>query len=286
MSGRMNRSLAPLLGFLLLALPSGRAQETKGPLPPPPTFEIKRIPAQPSAAPPPLPAEEIIRRFAANEDAYREALKHYNYRQSVRVQEFEQDGRRGGEFQMAGELVLHPDGQRYERVVSQPTSTLQHTIFTLEDVKALAQLPLFILTTDQLGKYELAYQGQQKLDELTTYIFRVKPKTLERAQCYFEGVVWVDTGDFAIVKSYGRFLTQAPQGEPPPFTMFETYRESVDGKYWFPTYTRSDEVVKSEKIEFPIRLVIRSTDFQPTSAASNPAPAEGAKPAPPKPLQD
>jgi hypothetical protein len=279
----MNRSVALLLAFLLGASASGRAQETTGPLPPPPTFEVKRLPTQPNATPPPLPAEEIIHRFAGNEDAYREALRQYNYRQTVRVQEFEEDGSRGGEFQMAGELVVHPDGERYERVVSPPGSTLRHTIFTLEDVKALAALPLFVLTTDQLGKYDLTYQGQQKLDELTTYIFRVKPKSLERGPRYFEGVVWVDTGDFAIVKSYGRFVTQAPPGEPPPFTMFETYREFIDKKYWFPTYTRSDEVVKSGKIEYPIRLVIRSADFKPVAAGSNPAPAEAAKPNPPRP---
>jgi hypothetical protein len=61
-----------------------------------------------------------------------------------------------------------------------------------------------------------------------------------------------------------------------PFTTFETYRENVDGKYWFPNYERSDETVHVKEGDFPVRLVIKWTDFRPLAAAvSDTAPAAG-----------
>ena len=65
-----------------------------------------------------------------------------------------------------------------------------------------------------------------------------------------------------------------------PFSMFETYRENVDGKYWFPDYSRSDEVVKLKDRELPIRVTIKWSDFKPFAPA---APSTTAPAAPPKP---
>ena len=52
--------------------------------------------------------------------------------------------------------------------------------------------PMFPLTTSQLSKYELSFQGKQPLDELSAYAFSVKPRALDRAHAYFSGAVWVD----------------------------------------------------------------------------------------------
>jgi hypothetical protein len=58
-----------------------------------------------------------------------------------------------------------------------------------------------------------------------------------------------------------------------PFTTFETYRENVDGKYWFPNYQRSDETVHLKNGDFPVRLVIKWSDFKPLPAAGAASPA-------------
>ena len=112
---------------------------------------------------------------------------------------------------------------------------------------------------------------------MNTYIFQVKPKLLSRKERYFQGVVWIDDHDFAIVKSYGKFVSEIEgNGTELPFTMFETYRENFQGKYWLPTYTRSDDYLKSEQNdELPLRLVIHCTDFKLNTGANAGGPEEG-----------
>lgn len=262
-----------------------QAQDAKGPIAPPPKFEVKAIPVKTDPGKPPLPPEEIIRRFAAKEDEFKRAYHTYGFDQTVRVQEIDENGKPAGEFEVTGKLFVKPDGERYERITNQPVSTLKRTAFSLEDVRILAQFPLFVLTTDELSHYTLQYQGEEKLDELQTYIFLVKPKQVERKRRFFDGVVWVDDHDMAIVKSYGQFVTEVSgEGSPLPFKLFETYRENIS-KYWFPTYTRSDDIETTAKSELHLRLVMRSTGFEPLRAPDAPlaTPGTPAIPAAPKP---
>jgi len=134
----------------------------------------------------------------------------------------------------------------------------------------LTHIPPFVLTTEQTGRYELTYIGKQAIDELNTYLFRVQPKRLERGQRQFEGLVWVDDRDLVIVKTYGKMVAQTGDAaQKPLFSIFETYRENIDTKYWFPTYTRADEIVERQSGDVRIRLTIRRSDFQsakPTAA--------------------
>jgi len=60
----------------------------------------------------------------------------------------------------------------------------------------------------------------------------------------FEGTIWVDDRDFQIVKSHGKpAYMKEKKLEGHLFPAFTTYREQIDGKYWFPTYSRADEVL-------------------------------------------
>ena len=235
-----------------------RAQDP-GPQAPPPTFKVERIPAEPHPGPPPLPVEEIIQKFAANEDVMKKAYDSYDFTQSIRLDELSDPG---GKFSVTGEVYTKSDGLRYMRVTKPAESTLKLMHFSLEDVRVIASMPEFPLTTEEIENYNFKYAGQEKLDQLNTYIFQVKPKMLSRKKRYFEGVIWIDDHDFAIVKSYGKFVSELEgNGTALPFTMFETYRENFQSKYWLPTYTRSDDYFKSEGNEdMPLRLVVHSTD--------------------------
>lgn len=278
----MKRNLLAAVVALVLSLgiPGTVRAQVEGPVAPPPKFEVKRIPTKLDPGAPPVPTEEIIRKFAQHEGEFKRIYDAYSFEQTVRIQELAGDSGPAGEFSVSGQFYTKPDGERYERIIKPPASTLRRSAFSLEDVRQLARLPLFVLTTDDLPNYAVTYEGQEKLDELNTYIFRVKPKQVERKRLRFDGVVWVDDHDFAIVKSYGQFVTDvAGQGTQLPFTMYETYRENFQQKYWFPTYIRSDDAVTSEKEQLRLRLVVRSTNFQPPSAAG--ASAEPAKLNPP-----
>jgi hypothetical protein len=275
---RYRPSRLALLGMavLLSAATPVHAQDP-GPQAPPPTFKVERIPAEPHPGPPPLPMEEIIHRFAANEDVMKKAYETYDFTQSIRLDELTDPG---GKFSVTGEVYTKPDGLRYMRVTKPAESSLKLMHFSLEDVRVIASMPEFPLTAEEIENYTFKYAGQEKLDQLNTYIFQVKPKILSRKKRYFEGVIWIDDHDFAIVKSYGKFVSELEgNGTALPFTMFETYRENFQSKYWLPTYTRSDDYFKSEGNEdMPLRLIVHSTDFKLRTAAV-PSGADTAPPA-------
>jgi hypothetical protein len=253
--------------------------QNAGPQAPPPKFEVKRIPAQPHPGPPPIPEQEIIQKFAANEDVMKKIFDTYSFQESIRLDELTDPG---GKFSVTGYMYIKPDGQRYLRVEQPPESTLKLMHFSLEDVRVLSTMPLFPLTSDEIANYVFLYAGQEKLDQLNTYIFQVKPKILSRKKRLFEGVIWIEDTDFSIVKSYGKFVSELEgNGTSLPFTMFETYRENFQEKYWLPTYTRSDDYFKNDQNdELPLRLIIHATDFKlaapvpptnPSSSTTHPA---------------
>jgi hypothetical protein len=268
---RWRASRVALIGVmaLLFSATAVHAQDP-GPQAPPPTFKVERIPAEPHPGPPPLPVEQIIQKFAANEDVMKKAYETYDFMQSIRLDELSDPG---GKFSVTGEVYTKADGLRYMRVTKPVESSLKSMHFSLEDVRVIASMPEFPLTAAEIENYNFKYAGQEKLDQLNTYIFQVKPKTLSRKKRYFEGVIWIDDSDFAIVKSYGKFVSELEgNGTALPFTMFETYRENFQSKYWLPTYTRSDDYYKSDGNEdMPLRLVVRSTDFKVHTAAAAPS---------------
>jgi hypothetical protein len=223
--------------------------------------------------------EEIVRRFTQKEDELKRAHDAFNCQISVRVQEFPADGGPSAEMQMVSEVYRKDDGQRYGRILKEDLGQMRYFEFFREDLQELAGLPLFVLTTDQLARYELTYAGRQPVDELSTYAFQVRPKRLERRERQFEGVVWVDDRDFTIVKTYGKWVSEVvPDATAIPFQMFETYRGIIADKYWFPIYIRSEDTVKAQirakegappgktsaqTAEARVRLTIRLTDYKP-----------------------
>lgn len=249
-----------------------RAQESpQGPLAPPPEHHVTRITneAEP-AAPPSLPEDEIIKRFSQKEDQYLLARTRYTYRKTIRIQEFGPDGQPSGEFVLVTQPVRDVDGKLFEKVVEKPRSTLQHVYLRSEDLEGLQRTPAYALTTSQLAKYDLKYLGKEQVDELDCYIFQVKPKAVERTKAYFDGIVWVDAKYLEVVKTYGKWVTDLGDMHSLPnlpFSLFETYREYVDGKFWFPNYSRSDDTLDLKGLEIPVRIVIKWTDFKPVPGA-------------------
>lgn len=268
-------SFAILVAAVVASAALAQAQTT-GPITPPPTFELKHLPIKPEPGAPPIPADQIIGRFTQNEDLDKKAYDADTLNQNVKVEELVNNG---GLFELDGEQYTKPDGEHYETVLKPPTSTLHYTEFSLEDVKFLAGLRLFFLTTEELPQYKLSYEGKEKLDQIDTFIFRVQPKQLI-SKPLFDGVVWIDDQDFAIVKTFGQFVTDTGNFAGSfPFRMFDVYRENVAGHLWFPTYIRSDSDVKAPEGTVPIRLVVRSSNFRqntgsPASPTKPPGPGQ------------
>jgi len=212
---------------------------------------------------PAVPVDEIIRKFSTKEKEFKLARDNYIYRQNVRIMELSPDGDVRGKYEMTADVIFTPGGKRTEKVVFAPQSTLHNIQMTSEDERDIREVQPFVLTSDDIAKYDLRYLGKQKIDEIDCYLFFVRPKTLEPNQRYFEGQIWVDDRDFQIVKTYGKAVPDIrKKGQENLFPRFETYREQVDGKYWFPTYTRADDTLNFSSGAQRIRIVVRYEDYK------------------------
>jgi hypothetical protein len=289
---RYHRHFAFILLAAILAMtaipgaPLHAQDAPQGPIAPPPEHHVTRIANESEpAAPPSLPEAEIIRRFAQKEDEYIRSGPRYTYRRTVRIQEFGTDGQPSGEFVVVTQPGRDVDGKPFEKVVEKPRSTLQHLFLKAEDIAGLQRIPAFPLSSGQLAKYDLKYLGKEQVDEIDCYIFQAKPKVVERQKAYFDGIVWVDAKYLEVVKTYGKWVNDLGDVHSVadlPFSLFETYRENVDGKYWFPSYSRSDDTLNQKGVQTPVRVVIKWTDFKPIPGAP-PAPSPAAPATSPKP---
>lgn len=206
--------------------------------------------------------DEIVAKFAAKEAEFAKARENYTYRQTVRVQELDEGGIAGGRHEMVSDIIFSPEGKRTERVVKAPVSTLRNIQLTPEDEQDLRNVQPFVLTSGEIPKYYIRYLGTETLDEIPCYAFAVKPKKLEPGQRYFQGIVWVDDRDLQIVKSYGRGVGLIKKGYDNLFPKFETYREQIDGKYWFPTYTTANDTLFFQSGPQRIRMTVRYEDYK------------------------
>jgi hypothetical protein len=233
------------------------------------TLCIARVQAQaPSTSnsavqPPPIPVEEIIRKFAEKEKEFKIARAIYTYRQDVKVQELNGDDRVTGEFNLVSDIIFDSSGKRTEKIVRAPAVTLKKIGMTAEDMQDLREIQPFVLTSDDIHKYDLKYGGKEKVDEIDCYLFDVSPKKIEKGQRYFEGKIWVDDQDYQIVKTYGKAVPDVREkGQENIFPRFETYREQIDGKYWFPTYTRAVDTLQFSSGAVRMREIVRYENYK------------------------
>jgi len=208
-----------------------------------------------------LSPQEVIQKFAAKEAEFRKARESYTYRQSVKMEELDGSGNVTGKWEEVDDIIFGPNKTREEKVVYAPMNTLKLTI-TPQDLQDLRSVQPFVLTTDDIGKYDINYIGKEKLDEIDCYKFSVKPKTLVKGERYFQGDIWVDDRDLQIVKTYGKGVGLLKKNEDNQFPNFETYREQIDGKYWFPTYTRANDTLHFKDMNQRIRMIVKYENYK------------------------
>ena len=164
---------------------------------------------------------------------------------------------------MTSEIVFTPSGKRFERVTYAPAPTLERIQLSQQDLDDLEHVQPFVLTTTELPKYNIKYADHVQLDELTAYVFDVAPKTIEKNQRYFQGRIWVEDKDFEIVKTDGKAVPDIRKGgQENVFPRFETFRENIEGHYWFPTYTRSNDILHFSSGDIPIRMTVKYENYK------------------------
>ncbi|HEV2273477.1 MAG TPA: hypothetical protein VGR96_04890 [Acidobacteriaceae bacterium] len=218
---------------------------------------------------PSIPPEKIIQEFAAKESEFRAALNNYTYQRDVTIQTIDEDGKVDGEYRQVVSISFDSTGRKVERVTFAPANTLERISMSPSDMSDIEHRLPFVLTSEDIGQYNLKYVGRQKVDEVDTYIFDVAPKAIEKNHRYFQGRIWVDQKDLQIVITSGKNVPddtrKGHEDLSPPFT---TYREQVDGKYWFPVYTKADAVLHFSGgngymgQDVRIREICRYTDYK------------------------
>jgi len=206
--------------------------------------------------------DEIIQKFAAKEAEFAHARENYTYRQTVKVQTLTDSGAVDGKYEIVEDIIFSPDGKRTEKVVRAPMSTLERISISPEDMQDLRDVQPFVLTTSEIPSYDIHYLGPQKADEIPCYVFAVKPKKMEKGHRYFEGQIWVDDRDFQIVKTYGKAVGILKRNEDQQFPKFETLREQVDGKYWFPVYTDAEDTLHFRQGPINMRMIVKYEDYK------------------------
>ncbi len=211
-------------------------------------------------------AEEIIHRFAAKEKEFKEARDQYTYRQDITVKTLD-GSTTTGEYHEVFDVLFDDKGRRMENVVFAPQSSLEQGGLSLDegDVQDFRNRLPFVLTSDEIPEYNILYVGQQQEDELHCYVFDVAPKQIEGKKRYFQGRIWVDDHDFQIVKTYGKAVpeTRGKKGKNEHlYPKFTTWRQQIDGKYWFPTYTRADDTLHFNLNDVHIREIVKYEDYK------------------------
>jgi len=265
-----------MLACTVLVLPTAAQQQ--GPLPPPPgTVAPASPPAEPAKKnasgqetpshitnePPGAPVQEIIQKFAEHEEEFRKERDNFTYTQIFVFQELDEDDRPDGEYRLTSDILFTPAGKRYEKVLEAPTPSLKRISMSQQDFDDIEKVWPLVLTPSDLPKYDVKYVGREQVDEVSTYVFDIAPLKLEKGQRYFQGRVWVEDKDLQIVKTHGKATGLLKKKEEQAFPIFETFRENIEGHFWFPTYTRADDILRFKSGQAThIRLSVRYQNYK------------------------
>lgn len=206
--------------------------------------------------------DRIIQTFTAKEAQFRHALNEYSFKRDAILQSLGMGGQITGEYHRVSYFTFDDQGNRYEKINYFPMPSFGAV--TQEDLEDLGGVQPFALEPSKLSQYDFKYVGKEKIDELNLYVFDVSPKVMPDAkrtkERFFLGRVWVDDQDLQIVKTKGKGV---PETKKNKFPTVETYREQIDGRYWFPTYSYADEELIFDSGEtLHIRMKVRYSDFE------------------------
>jgi muconolactone delta-isomerase len=205
--------------------------------------------------------DRIIRAFTAKETEFRHALTNYAFKRDAVLQTIGMGGQISGEYRRVSQFALDDQGQLFEKITFFPQPTLTEISFTQEDLEDLGGVQPFALEASRINQYDFVYIGKERIDELDLYVFDVSPKVLPKnvSERFFKGRIWVDDRDLQIVKVRGKGVPEGDQR----FPTFETYRQHIDGRYWFPTYTYADDTLVFRNGQVVrLRMLVRYTDYK------------------------
>lgn len=207
--------------------------------------------------------DRIVRKFTQNEALFRQALNVYAFNRNATIQTIGMGGQITGTYKRDSYLTFSEAGERFEKILFAPVSTLTEITVTAADIEKLGGIDPFAIEPRVVDQYSFTYLGKEKIDELSLYVFDVAPKVMpdwkKGIAKYFQGRIWVEDEGLMIVKSRGKAV---PEGKE-RFPIIETIRQPVDNKYYFPVDSRADdELVFDNGQAVKIRVRVRYNDYR------------------------
>jgi hypothetical protein len=215
------------------------------------------------------PPPGLLKKVAQRETEAAQARENYTYRQSVTVQELDDQGKMTGQWREVRDITFSPSRVRYEQVVEPARSTLMRIRLTPEDFADLRNVQPFLLTVDNLALYEGQYKGEETMDGQLCFVEYIRPKQIFPKVRFFEGTLWVRESDLAVVRTEGQAVPQIETTkEQNLFPHFTTIRREIDGKFWFPVETYADDTLFFRDWPQRIRVEIRYLNYKRFEAES------------------
>ena len=206
--------------------------------------------------------DRIVQKFTENEKKFRSALTEYVFNRNATIQTIGMGGQITGVYHRQSFMALKPDGERFEKITYFPMSTVTDVQITTTDIEDLGGVNAFALEPEMVPQYNFTFVGKEKIDDLNLYVFDVMPKVKPDSKSklrYFQGRIWVDDRDLMIVKSKGKGF---PEDKNNKYPIVETWRENVEGKYWFPAFASSDdELVFDSGQSVKMKVRVKYTDY-------------------------
>lgn len=206
--------------------------------------------------------DRIIKKFTTNEGLFRRALNIYAFKRFATIQTIGMGGQITGTYKRDSYLTFSEAGDRFEKILFFPMSSLKEISVSKEDIDNLGGIDPFAIEPKLVDQYKFDYLGKERIDELDLYVFDVGPKVMPDAKKgvakFFQGRVWVDDEGLMIVKTQGKAVPEGKQR----FPIIETIRENVDDRFYFPTYSSSDDTLvfpNGQVVKMKVR--VRYSDY-------------------------
>jgi hypothetical protein len=206
---------------------------------------------------------DVIKSFAAKEKEFKQAIEGYMYTRDVIVRASCQD-RQPEVYESVFDVTFDAKGNRTEKVKA-IRSALECIAITKEDLESVRDQSLFALTSDDIQDYQISFAGQQQEGDLHCYVFDVSPLAMQAGKQYFAGRIWVQDRDFQIVKTHGTIASKREKkgkGQENLFPAFSTWREEIEGRYWFPAYILASDVLHFSAAKVQIEEVVKFTNYK------------------------
>jgi hypothetical protein len=210
---------------------------------------------------------EILSAAAARGKELQAALRNYTYYAELTIQTVSESDTITGKYYRFSQISFDREGARQEKVLEN-TSTLPIGVYIgTNAANNLTRVYQFVITPETLSQYELNYVGRERIDELDTLVFDVKPKIKmpdpdKSDDRYLKGRVWIDEQDLCVVKVAGQALPEQSSHRTPKF---ETYFQNYD-KYWFPASTSADDSIRVGRYFTRVIVSVRFTGYKKVSA--------------------